>query len=48
MEVVEKDGIEYVVCSCCGGELDGNWDCPNYCEADPCPCPVAEKRRANA
>ena len=35
-------------CSCCGGETDANGDCPSYCEPDPCPCPVAQKRRTNA
>lgn len=36
---------KYDQCSCCGGGFDGNMDCPNYCQGDPCPCPSGLKRQ---
>ena len=37
--------VEYVTCGCCGGELDGNRDCRNYCTDTDCDCPVAKSKR---
>ena len=34
MDVKKIKGTEYLTCSCCGGEVDENGECRNYCPPD--------------
>lgn len=34
MNVKKLGGIEYLTCSSCGGEIDGNGECRSYCLID--------------